>query len=34
MDLIKEGFEDAEESGKDYNKGDILNYYVQLLVDC
>jgi len=31
---MKEALEDAEESGKKYNKGDILNYYVEILIDC
>ena len=30
---MSEGYEDAEESGKEYNKGDVLNYYIKLLID-
>jgi len=27
LKIVKEAYEDAEESGKKYNKGDALNYY-------
>jgi hypothetical protein len=31
--LVKEALEDAEESGKKYNKSEIFNQYVELLID-